>query len=369
METIDESINPSLLKKLIKLDQIWKDKVLAVVNSDEVDGSYYLHAQEMADKIIPKVSMRKGSDTYFTFNKEFFEKHQDRCLKVATIYCLALFGSAKDTNIYVLNYDTKTGIYMGFNLDKLLISCFFDVPIKGKIFQTSKKEDLGSLENQYAKTVLKMAPAKLSETNYLQNVYMKGEIADESESDDEVDYWEKNKKVNKKVKESTKLKIKNPIDEKKYVSKIKDIDIKHPTYKCTLEEMTADITDCFEVEDMDPDEECEDAHACFGCDGRKVNNKEINKLTVNNQIFDFDKFFINIEKRTNGGFLVTINQAYNEPFKHASYVNAVRQTQNKVIDKKMTQIDYVKDVVLEIKETVDKNKIIVKAKYYGISVF
>lgn len=302
------------------------------------------------DLIVPNILRRRGTTINFEFNRLFFEKYKERCLRVSVLYCLALFGASKKSKMYILNYDLSLKRLICFDLDKLLICCFFNVPIKGKIFNISNENiPCNELEPMFMDDIL---PGRLYNGEKRCGVFKDHEYED---------YYEHGRKTKNMT---------------RYMDGIKEVNSHYSTYHTTISQTKADVTDCYQVdydEDDDPAEyEKYGFHPCMGCDDPQIENEKTKQLNINRQIFDFDKFFLNIEQDNNNEhkYVATINQIYTDSFTHASYISAVRETRNIITETNIENINYVRDVIIEIKENPDNpNTIIVSTKYYGISVF
>lgn len=85
------------------------------------------------DKYIPSLIKGKGTKLVFEFkDSKFFKRHKDRCLKVAAMYSIVLFGNRG--NSYVADYDPETKTVLKCSIEDLLKSVFYELPCTGTFY-------------------------------------------------------------------------------------------------------------------------------------------------------------------------------------------------------------------------------------------
>lgn len=294
---------------------------------------------DVMTKILPNLKTREGTNLTFEVSKindEYFRKNILNYLQM--IVMATLYHVTSDSNIktYVSIFDHDTDLVVKYPIDQLLMASFYGIKINGIVFISTLSELI--LKNGYEEPI--------KDPEVCKKIFSK--IDDYSDvfgipiDIDENDYSGKKKK--------------NP---KKLEKKIGEI----PYYPCcrTNIQMTGEIK--LKCTDLT----LEDAHNCFGdCESESCGEDE-NEHNIHSQMFDFNKFMINIKKDSDESYTITFDQNQVPSYKHASYTSMGRTEVITSVKETLMTPTWVTSMKIKISQKNDRH--VFKVKHLGVDWF
>lgn len=329
----DVKIKKTKTKKIAKDTKDTKDTKLIRVKKDTNSTDWYdmCMNDDICEKILPTLLSRKGTTLVFNTvtDSNFVKKHLDRYLRTIVMMTLYNVTCEGTEPIYVSNYDPDTDTVISYPVQPLMMAAFYGIQIKGILYINRLDENIISENYENSNNEL-----FVREIDY-EKLFNIPYDSDEEYSDGDEDFIKeinnktvKDKKNNKKSKhrniESDKSDKSDKSDEsdenedededensEKYKEEIRKLS-QYPSSKYTVNLGCRITKKC-------TDTTTEGAHHCFGCDSKFIGYERHDNYPMHQQMFDFDKFIINIEENSDGTYTIVFDDNQHQSYKHASY--------------------------------------------------
>lgn len=338
LNELEGSTNKNLKKMR---SSMWKPYIMNVFEVNDDNADYYDLSDELFNP--PEYLGRKGATSRYKVKRTDWAEHRERFLKCIAMYTLSIFAQSDKNQHYMKHFYNGKAIM--FNRDMLIKYCFYGIPMVGNIYGVkSDKIHEKLITDMYGELANIESSVELGP-------YTTGTL-------DRWDYPIGDLYYNEKK-----------CDEKSHKNISKKL-LKYPAHYHAATQKKEGFEVCIDATNAESDDEMLDctAHHCFGDCGVDRNDEydEVNKMIVNNRIFDFDKFILNVQKTSKGTYTVSFDDKSIQEFHHASYSDNVKAI-SFVNTIKLGHASYVDSLKIKVTEKSDEY-IYLSSTYYGVDV-
>jgi hypothetical protein len=126
-------------------NKFYKDEIVKQKNVKD----YCL--EKVNSSIVPILMNRIGKICEFEYEKGFFEKNEEACLRTIAMYAISLFGN--NSHSIVVEYDPERKIAKKCSLEWILTCAFYELPCNGSFFHLNTSKSLDITSDEITKTV------------------------------------------------------------------------------------------------------------------------------------------------------------------------------------------------------------------------
>lgn len=351
--------------------------------NDSTDYHELMMSEKMKKKIIPECPTINGTQSKYKLvvSDKLFNKFKNNYLQLVMMYTLYTFANSEKSGEYISYYDHDTDLLIKFSLEELLLASFYKVPIKGILFNGFLNKDI--LEHSYKVIDEQLINSEWSSINKkytgtfdkkYNSFYKKifgvphetgdfcdlinentVKISDNDDNSHNTDEYS-NDDNSDNTDDNSNDDNKNTIQNKKE----NELDLTHAccnyvyNYNGSIIEMCTDLVN-------------EEAHECFGdCGTNFIRNEQIKNIE-HKQIFDFNKFVIDMHELDKNNMRISFNPEINPEYRHASYESSGRGEVVTNITHMYDHVNYVTSMDINYISHGDYTS--VTTKYIGVNYF